>query len=173
MNRLAFFALVTAVAFAAPLAAAADPGFRAGHTCLESTSGTTGLSRGAASGMYILHADTAVSKSLMCPVTIDTGTINPTSARVTVYDTSSVDDVACTPYVQDDAVITGLGTRYSCATVGGCTTANVAWSTGTATLTWADTIAAISGELAAVFSCNLGRVDSAEIMKLEHYELAY
>jgi hypothetical protein len=153
--------------------AVANPGYFPGNMCHEASPTTDHLYRGAASGQYILSAITTTSEGVMCPVQTDSSTIDPSDAVVTYSETSSIDDVACTPYLTDDGVTTGLGTRFSCATVGGCTSANLSWQGGAGTLSWGNVIGSISGRLAMTFACNLGQNDSAEIDWILSYELTY
>lgn len=157
--------------------ALADQGFYGGMACLPTDeaggSGTSSLVRGALLGMYIYSANTSTAQGVLCPVYIGSGTIDPTGARVDTYDTSSVDDVACNVYIQDDGSVTALGTLYTCGTAGGCGSPTVSWSGGVGYLSWGDTVGSISGELHVVIGCGIGRTDSFEIMKIDGYELTY
>jgi hypothetical protein len=175
MKRICVLVLVSSFALLASQGAFASPGFRGAHSCVDSgPTPQTGVYRGGGFlGFGVFHFETGAHRSFTCPVTVEQSSMNPTTAYADYNDGSTVDDIVCTLFFQDDGTVTSLGARYSCSTVGGCTSANIAF-VGTGTMSWADSIGAVSGDLAAAFLCKLGKADvGPTAMQLHRYELSH
>jgi hypothetical protein len=165
------------VLFAGVRTAHADRGYHSASSCLSLytyENSEARIWRGTTGFWYY----ETTSQSVICPIRIDaSGTINPTAAQVRVWEDSSVGDIRCTPHFVDDAIVTDLGTKYSCfSTPGGCTDASLISQGMDGYLTWADALFPTgnrSGELTADFICTLGANDFGEYMQMISYEVTY
>ncbi len=156
--------------------AQADRGYHNAQMCVSQYSGAneTLIYR----APYGFDYFETTSGLVICPVRIDaSGSINPTGARVKVYEFSAIDDISCTPRFVDDLFFTYLGTRYSCLTAGGCTSANRnVGEPMDGYLEWPDAefpSGNRSGELSADFGCRLGANSGGSYMQIYSYEVTY
>jgi len=113
----------------------------------------------------VVSFDTTATTSINCPLQFSGNawgptTVNPGRARVDYYDLNSATsggDVSCSPHLvkASTTTVVSLGSRYSCATAGGCTAGGSTFSGGAGYLEWADVTGDNTDVVSVSFSCQL------------------
>jgi len=119
----------TVVAIAGVAGATVTEHRSSGHLCVGATAADR--TQQLFSGFGAFNDDAAATHAWFCPATWDGSISNSNSinAIITYYDRSSVDSLSCSLQVSSSAGSSYIGpTLNSCATVGGCATANAAFT---------------------------------------------
>lgn len=173
-----FVVLSSVIAFAALAVgptARAQTNWQSGMACLAYQENDPMLVR-AAAGHWLGHTDTAAGHTLTCPVQNDAATIDQSAARVEFYETSTLSSVGANVrfYNESTGSLSAVGWKYSCATPGGCATANHAWTGGDGYISWGNVLGSITGSPSISVDVSLGKTDSArEFAWVTQYQVTY
>ena len=154
--------------------ARAQTNWQSGMACLAYQENDPLLFR-AAAGHWIGTSDTAAGHSLVCPVQNNAATVDQAAARIEFSDVSSVGSISGNVrfYNETTGTLSAVGWKYSCATPGGCTTPNVAWSGGDGYLSWGNVLGAMTGSPSISIDSTIGRQDSGEFGFVMQYQVTY
>jgi hypothetical protein len=172
-----FVCLSSVIAFTAlavgPTSHAATT-WQSGMACLAYIENDAGLVR-AAAGHWIGTSDSAAGHIVTCPVPNNQATVDQASARLEYSEVSSVSSISATVrfYNESTGSLSSTGWKYSCATAGGCTTANHAWSGSDGYLSWGNVLGAMTGSPSIVIDATIGKTDPGEFGFITQYQVTY
>jgi hypothetical protein len=176
MKKFVFLSSVIAfAALAVGPTVDAQTNWQSGMACLPYQENDAMLVR-ASAGHWMGHADTAAGHTLVCPVQNNATTVDQAAARVEFTETSTLSSVGANVrfYNESTGTLSAVGWKYSCATAGGCATANHAWAGGDGYISWGNVLGAMTGSPSVAVDVSLGKTDAAgEFAWVTQYQVTY